>query len=180
LISPAESWRSQETLNRVPTLATITLTSVNGFADSLAISCANLPQYLTCRPVPGSTTLASGGSATVSLYLDTDSVLGYARNTSGPRPSRVPAPITWALVFAPVTLLGCARSRRHRKAGFRLLVFLLAILPLSLALAGCGELIISADIPPSVAPGTYMIPITATGAASGVSHTAHLTLQVAP
>jgi parallel beta-helix repeat protein len=175
LANPNVTIRSQH-----HTTTIVTLTSVNGFADSLAISCANVPQYLTCRPTPASFSLSANGSTAVSLYLDTDSVLGYARNIDGPRPSRVPAPITWALVFAPVTLLRCARSRRHRKAGFRLLMFLLAILPLSLALAGCGELIISADIPPSVAPGTYMIPITATGAASGVSHTAQLTLQVAP
>jgi hypothetical protein len=161
------------------TTTTLTLASVNGFADSLTISCANLPQYLTCRPTPGTASLSANGSATVSLYLDTDSVLGYARNTGTSFPSRVP-PIMWAFLVAPLTLLGCTRSRRHGKPGVRLLMFALAVLPLSLALAGCGQLIISAEIPPSVAPGTYIIPITATGAASGVSHTAQLTLQVTP
>lgn len=161
------------------TTTTVTLASMNGFTDTLAISCANLPQYLTCRPTPASTSLTANGSTTVSLYLDTDSVLGYARNTGTSFPSRVP-PITWAFLFAPLTLLGCTRSRRHGKPCVRLLMFALAVLPVSLALAGCGELIISAEIPPSVAPGTYTIPITATGAVSGISHTAQLTLQVTP
>jgi hypothetical protein len=161
------------------TTTTLTLASVNGFADSLTISCANLPQYLTCRPTPGTASLSANGSATVSLYLDTDSVLGYARNTGTSFPSRIP-PITWAFLVAPLTLLGCTRSRRHGKPGVRLLMFALAVLPLSLALAGCGQLIISAEIPPSVAPGTYIIPITATGSVSGISHTAQLTLQVTP
>jgi hypothetical protein len=175
LASPTITIRTQH-----HTTTTVTLASLNGFADSLAITCSKLPQYLTCRPTPNPATLAANGTTAVSLYLDTDAVLGYARNTAPTTPSRHPSPISWALLFAPLSLFAGARYQRKAKPALRLLVALLAILPLSLALAGCGEIIIPADIPPSVAPGTYVIPITATGATTGVSHTAQLTLQVTP
>lgn len=161
------------------TTTTLTLASVSGFADTLAISCANLPQYLTCRPTPGSAVLVANGSTQVSLYLDTDSVLGYAHNSIGPLPGRL-ASIACAFLFAPLALFGCTRGRNRGKLGIGLVVLVLALLPLSLALAGCGEIILPAEIPPSVAPGTYIIPITATGAVSGISHSAQLTLQVTP
>ncbi len=52
------------------TTTTVTLTSVNGFADSLALTCANLPQYVTCQPTPSTAALAANGTSTVSLYLE--------------------------------------------------------------------------------------------------------------
>ena len=162
------------------TTTVVTLTSLNGFADALAISCGNLPQYLTCRPTSGSAVLAANGSTQVSLYLDTDSVLGYAHNSVSPLPGRLQPRIVCALLFAPLALFGCTRGGNRGKLGIRLVVLVLALFPLSLALVGCGEIIIPAEIPPSVAPGTYVIPITATGAVSGISHTAQLTLQVTP
>ena len=50
--------------------------------------------------------------------------------------------------------------------------------PIILALTSCGGSII---IPiPSAGPGIYTIPITATGATTGLIHTAQLTLVVTP
>jgi hypothetical protein len=49
-----------------------------------------------------------------------------------------------------------------------------------MALTGCGTLIFPIDIPPSVAPGTYTIPITATGTTTNLTHTAQLTLTITP
>ena len=154
---------------------TLTLASLGGFADTLAITCANLPTYVTCRPTPSSASLAANATTSVSLYLDTDSVLGYARNTAPP--TRSPFPIAWAFLFAPVSLCA-AFLRRNRRP--RLFLLLLAMLPLSLALAGCGEIIFPYDPPPSAAPGTYIIPITATGATTNITHNAQLTLVITP
>lgn len=163
------------------TTTTLTLAGINGFADSLAIACANLPQYVTCQPKPTPASLPANGMASVSLYLDTDSVLGYARLTTPAPPARHPASISFALIFAPFSLFGALTlSRKSRRASLRLLALLLALLPLSLTLSGCTTIIDAYDPPPFAAPGTYTIPITATGAATHLSHTANLTLTITP
>jgi hypothetical protein len=180
LASPSITIQTQHHLT-----TTVTVTSLNGFADSLTLTCANLPTYLTCRPTPAIATLAvANGTATVSLYLDTNSVLGYARNTPTSSPGRSPSPITWALLLSPFGLFaGLAPWSRRRLQGhpcLRLLILVLAILPLSLTLSGCGPFVFRAYIPPSVGPGTYTIPITATDAATGLGHTAQLIVTVTP
>ena len=48
---------------------------------------------------------------------------------------------------------------------------------LSFALGACGSNI---SLIPAAAPGTYIIPITATGATTNISHSANLTLIVTP
>jgi parallel beta-helix repeat protein len=70
-----------------------------------------------------------------------------------------------------------AGVQSHR---LRLFLLLFALIPASLTLAGWGEIITPYDVPPSASPGTYIIPITATGAATGIAHTASLTLTVTP
>jgi hypothetical protein len=55
-----------------------------------------------------------------------------------------------------------------------------ALIPASLIFTGCGEIIYPYDVPPSATPGTYTIPITATGASTGLAHTAQLTLIITP
>jgi len=184
LASPAITLRTQH-----HTTTTLTLASLNGFADSLAITCANLPQYVTCQPTPSTAALTVNGTTTVSLYLDTDSVLGYARNTPPTGlPGRRTSPIALA-VLLPFGLFGCfglaafsraSRKARRATAHLRLLALLLALLPLSLALSGCTDIIDAYDPPPSAVPGTYTIPIIATGAATHVIHIANLTLTITP
>lgn len=161
---------------------TVTLTSVNGFADSLALTCANLPAYLTCRVTPTTATLTPNGTTTASLYLDTDSVLGYARMNAPPPLGNPPAsPINLALLLSPFTLFAAFAARNSRRpTHLRLFALLLATIPISLALTGCGTIIFPIDIPPSVAPGTYIIPITAIGTTTNLTHTAQLTLTITP
>jgi hypothetical protein len=68
----------------------------------------------------------------------------------------------------------------RRRTRLRLFLLLFALIPASLALSGCGEIIYPYDVPPSAAAGTYTIPITATGAATGRTHVVNLTLQITP
>jgi hypothetical protein len=179
-IALASSTLSIQTQHHLTT--TVTLTSLNNFADSLAITCTNLPPYVTCRPTPVLAALASNGTTTVSLYLDTDSTLGYARGHAGPL-AQTPSPIHLALLLSPFGFLASLLLRRRkatRRIGLRLGVLLLATLTMTFALVGCGNDIFPYDIPASVAPGTYTIPITATGNVTGISHTAQLVLTVTP
>ena len=85
LASPSIAIKTQHHLT-----TTLTLASINGFADSLALTCANLPTYVTCTPTPNPAPLTANASTTVSLYLDTDSVLGYARTHPASRPGSPP------------------------------------------------------------------------------------------
>jgi hypothetical protein len=159
----------------------VTLTSIGAFADTLTLTCGNLPRYITCILTPNPATLTADAAATVSLYLDTDSILGSGGSASiqpnphmkGPFPA---SPINLALLVSPFSLLALLRSRRRTIPSLALLAIL--ALPLALALTACGGSIVNPV--PSAAPGIYTIPITATGNTTTISHTAQLTLTVTP
>jgi hypothetical protein len=174
LASPTVTIETQHHLT-----TSLVLTSLNSFADTLTLTCANLPTYVTCQPTPNPAPLAANGSTTVSLYLDTDSVLGYALNH---RPSLPGDPTSsrfnLALLITPVGLFAGLAAFSRRRTRLRLLLVFLALIPASLSVVGCGEIIYPYDPPPSAVPGTYIIPITATGAATGITHTAQLTLII--
>jgi parallel beta-helix repeat protein len=153
---------------------TATLASINSFADNLALTCANLPAHLTCTFTPNKATLTASATTTVSLTLDT------ASPTSASNQSRT-SHLTLALLLSPATLFFGIGTFRKRRTPLRLLLLLLALLPMTLTLGGCGVVTIP-TVPrlSSVAPGTYTIPITATGAGTGLTHTTQLTLTVTP
>ena len=180
LASPTLTIQTQHHLT-----TTVTLTSLNGLADSIALSCNNPPTYVTCRFTPSPVNLSTNGSSTISLYIDTDSVLGYAHVQPSPAP-RVPptSPIKLALLLSPFGLFAVFATRSPRssrsRSHFRLLMLLLAAIPLATALTGCGSLIYPYKIPASVTPGTYTIPIAASGATTGITHIANLTLRITP
>ena len=167
------------------TTTIVTLTSLNAFADTLTLACANPPAYITCKFTPGPASLAANGTATVSFYVDTDSIPGYALNQPAPPPRNSPTlPLNFAFLMSPVGLLAGVIVFPKRSSGtrhlLRLLALTLAFLPLSLTLTGCTTIKFPYTAPPSAAPGTYTLPITATGTTTGISHTAQVTLTITP
>jgi len=167
------------------TTTTVTLTSLNAFADTITLACPNPPAYITCKFTPGPAPLAANGTTAVSLYVDTDSVLGYALNHPAPAPRNSPTlPLNFALLLSPVGLLAGLIVFPKRTPGTRhllhLLALTLAVLPLALTLTGCTTIEFPYSAPPSAAPGTYTLPITVTGTTTGISHTAQVTLTVTP
>jgi Big-like domain-containing protein len=89
------------------TTTTVTLTSLNALADTITLACANPPAYITCKFTPGPAPLVANGTTTVSLYVDTDSVLGYALDHPAPAPRNSPTlPLNFALLLSPAGLLG--------------------------------------------------------------------------
>jgi len=167
------------------TTTTVTLTSLNALADTITLACPNPPAYITCKFTPGPAPLAANGTTVVSLYVDTDSVLGYALNHPAPAPRSYPTlPLNFALLLSPVGLLAGLIVFPKRTSGTRhllnLLALTLAVLPLALTLIGCTTIAFPYNVPPSAAPGTYTLPITATGTTTGISHTAQVTLTVTP
>lgn len=159
------------------TTTTVTLASVGAFADSVALSCGNAPQYVTCIFTPQPAALAANATATVSFYLDTDSVVGgYGRSgplararSSSARRARM------ELLFAPMGLLAAFGLWRRRRAAGILSVGI-CMLAGALALSSCAANHVVGV--PSVTPGTYVIAVTATGEATHTTHTANLTLTV--
>jgi len=158
------------------TTTSVTLTSLGNFVDNIAIVCGNLPAYVTCIFSPSPAPLTGNGTAAVSFYLDTDSILGGSGSLAAP-----PTSIRLALLLSPftlLTLLTASRRARSTHRPMRLLLVAILTLPSALLFTACGANVI---IPiPGAAPGTYTIPITATGAASGIAQTASLTLQITP
>jgi hypothetical protein len=173
LSSPAITLRTYQ-----HTTTTVMLTPIGIFSDSLTLTCVSPPVYVTCILTPNPAAITGSGTATVSFYIDTDSILG-GDGLSGPLSAsrgQRPSPIGLALLLPSFgALVGLAGRRRRRV--WPLLIAIL-ILPAMLALASCGGNVITAI--PSAAPGTYIIPVTATGAATGLTHTVQLTLTVTP
>ena len=124
---------------------------------------------------PAAATLTANGSATVSFYIDTDSIIGGDARNEGMQ--RRVAPL-FALL-SPMGLFALLAVRRRRRVSRRLLLALAVVsIPLALAVDGCGASVI---IPvPSTPPGVYTIPVTGTGATTGITHAANLTLTVTP
>jgi hypothetical protein len=181
LASPSVTVATQSSVT-----SSVALSSMNGFADTVNLSCGSLPTYITCSLTPSAAPLAANGAAASVLYIDTDSVLGYARNNYGPL-GPVSSPFNLALMLSPMGLFaGIAvfptrRSKRCPRIRLFVLLLLVAI-PMTLAFNGCASpsVIPVGGTPLSAATGTYTIPITATGSTTGISHTVNLTLTVTP
>jgi hypothetical protein len=149
------------------TTTSVMFASAGNFNDTLALSCTNAPAFVTCIFTPTQASLTAQGSATVSLYIDTDSILGAdSRKNLGGQSRYTPAPTSrfplhLALLILPAGIIAATRRSRRRTASLWLPLLLLS-LPLAFAISGCGGDIITPV--PSTAPGTYDIGITAKGA----------------
>jgi hypothetical protein len=143
----------------------VTLASAGDFSDQLTLKCGNAPVDVTCIFTPAPASLVANGSATVSFYIDTDSIVG-GDTLNGPLTS----PLLLMSPFGLVALLGWRRRR-----GLRVWV-VLAVVALGVASGGCGGSTITAV--PSTPPGVYTISVTGTGATSGITRSAQLTLTV--
>ncbi len=151
----------------------ITLTSENGYTDTMALGCSSLPFSVTCSFSQNDVTLNANGTATVALTVDTNSPLvggGQAKN-------EMPGPhggVLAAFVLPGSALFGFGFWRfRKRHAVLRVLAIVAMLAGTTLLMNGCGGLSLN-----SAKAGTYVIQITATGEKTSVSHVADLTVQV--
>ena len=169
-LTPASASMTVETLHHAPD--TMALASLGTFADTVALSCTNLPAYASCTFAPSTATLTAGAKATMVLTLDTSVIHNFYAHVQSD-----PAPFTLATTFplTLLTLLGLRRplSRPSRGNARRRLTLLAAMLPL-LTFTGCG----AGKYPDHTPPGTYQINVVATAATTGISHTAQITLVV--
>jgi hypothetical protein len=159
------------------TTTSVTLTSLLNFSGNISLSCASPPPYVTCLFTPNPAVMTANGTTTVSLYIDTDYVLGYARNEARGWFGGGGLRVALGLLLMPFGAFAVMR-KRYGGSTFRPLVLPGVVLPVALALVSCG----SSVRPASTPPGTYIVPITATGTPTGgsvpITHAEALTLVV--
>ena len=169
----------------------VTLTSVDGFIDTVGFSCSGLPEGVGCSFAPGALTPAAGGTATTVM-----TITGTADGTNVPNgsfgslrppstifgttpgnPSTPLSSLVLAWTMLPIGFTGSAASLllgfKRRKTGSRTPVrsalWLVPLLLFMAGLAGCG------------APNNYRIytvTITATDSTYAIPVTQSTTVQL--
>ena len=152
---------------------TVTLTSIDGFADSIGLGCASLPPGVTCHFSAISAALAANGTATAQLTIDTNNPL--TGGTSAMNSHAGNRSTYLAGLFLPFSLFFGWMFWRFRKryAAVLTVVLLLVLSGAAMLVTGCGGFTSS-----SAKPGTYVIQVTGTGANSNVIHYQNVTLTI--
>jgi len=146
----------------------LTIASVQGFADTLQLGCLGLPTSATCTFSSDTTALAANGTATVQVTIDTGNPLG-----AGAEASVATTKSNVMLCFLPVGLLaGIALFRKRRRALLGLLLLIIGITA-TLGTTGCAGLTVN-----STPAGTYSFKVTANGQQTGATQSQTMTLIV--
>ena len=156
------------------TTFSLTVTPVGLFSGTVTLGCGPLPEHATCRiKQPKVMLTTAGGAQTVSVYLDTSDVIGYASNEPGLL-ARRGGEILSAVLLLPF-FAGCGLARRkHGSMTMKRLVLMAAVFyAVALGSTGC-----SGKYPASVAPGDYTLNFTGSSNTPPVSQTAALQLTV--
>lgn len=153
---------------------TITLNSISGFSDKVALGCVGQPAGVNCHFSNISLPLAANGSATAQLTIDTDDPLGGGTSAMNKQPGK--ANVALAGLFLPFSLLlGCIVFRfRKRNAHLLSMVLVLVLTGAAMLATGCGASFTQS----TAAPGTYIIQITGVGTQSNVTQYQNITLIV--
>jgi hypothetical protein len=146
----------------------VTLTSLQGFSDTLQLGCLGLPFAATCTFSTPQVKLAANGVATVQLIVDTGDPLGAGstaklerRQTSG------------ILLCLLPCLLGIGLGARRKKFKASTLLLLVCMVAMTLSAVGCSGLKVN-----GTPAGTYTFKVTASGTGSGATVSQTMTLTV--
>jgi sugar lactone lactonase YvrE len=147
---------------------TVTLTSLQGFSDTLQLGCLGLPYAATCTFSTPQVSLNANGTSTVQLIVDTGDPLGAGstaklerRQTSG------------VLLCLLPCLLGIGLGARRRKFKASTLLLLVCMVAMTLTASGCSGLQVN-----GTPAGTYTFKVTASGKSSGATVSQTMTLTV--
>lgn len=151
---------------------TVTLSSIDGFTDTIGLGCASLPAGVTCHFSAISAALTANGTATAKLTIDTNNPLsgGSAMNSHAGNQRTYLAGL-----FLPFSLFFGWMFWRFRKRHQAVLaiVLLMVLSGAAMLVTGCGGFTSS-----SATPGTYVIQVTGTGINSNVIHYQNVTLTI--
>ncbi len=155
-----------------PGAASLQVSSLNGFAGSVSLSCGgNVPIYYTCGLSPSSATLAAGGLAGSALTLTPIRHTAALHVPTRPGEREAPRILITLAALALVSFAGVRRRARMLRA---------VSLSLLLIAVACGVTACGGDSAiPGTPPGPYALTITATSnGATPVVHTLNVTANV--
>jgi Bacterial Ig-like domain (group 3) len=141
----------------------VSVASLQGFNQPLALTCSGLPANATCSLSPASLPNGQGGAKLVI-------------QTAAPHEAEAASVSVSAFVFGAFTLLLLPGWRRRRGLLVGLSPLLLAACAV-IAMAGCGA---QNQVTGGTPPGTYQVAVTAATAGTGttLAHSAVVTLTV--
>jgi len=152
---------------------TVTLTSSNGFADTIGLGCASLPAAVNCHFSNVSVNLAANAIQTLQLTIDTNNPLSGGASAKTSHTGDGGAYL--AGVFLPFSaLFGWVFWRfRKRHTAFLTMALVLLLSGAAMLATGCGGFTQS-----SAVPGTYVIQVTGAGANSDIIRYQNVTLTI--
>lgn len=153
------------------TQTTVTGTSVGAYIGTLNLSNGQLPTHATLSFDPTTLALTAGSTTSSTISINTGDLPPGVNKAQIWRPAygfRLPVALA-AIGALPIFLL-----RRRR---LPVLLAIIAAVSLLASSTGCTNIYHPFN---SVAPGTYIIPITATDSATQTTQSANLTLIITP
>jgi sugar lactone lactonase YvrE len=154
-------------------LVNVTISSNDGYADTVGLGCASLPANVNCHFATDTIALAANGSQTVQLTIDTNNPLGGGSSAMNSFTGN--RGFALAGIFLPGGLVfGCIfwRARKRNRAVFSAVLALL--LSSAILVSGC-----SGGFSQSRAtPGTYVMQVTGIGVKSNFSNYQNVTLTI--
>ena len=156
----------------------LTITPLNGFANTVTLSCSGLPSASTCVFSPVTVTPLNGAVATSTLQIQTEAASGTNSSLHEPDLQSRSSRIAYAFVLPGLLAfagLGAVR-KRSGLAGLRILGFMALLAASGVGLTSCAARYNYFHKPPAanpgIAAGTYTITIAAY-ASNGTSVTSH-------
>jgi large repetitive protein len=150
---------------------TLTLTSVKDFTDTFSLGCLGLPQNATCTFSKDQMELPAGSVQTLTVTVDTNSVLLSAVQARLERRSGSNS-IALACSLPGIFALGFLALRARRSGFTQSLIVVCGLCVVALGLSGCGS--IQSNGTP---PGTYNFVVNAKGR-TGVSQFVDMTMTI--
>jgi sugar lactone lactonase YvrE len=150
----------------------VTLSSVKGFSDTLALGCLGLPFAATCTFSQDVVQLSADGKVVVHVVVDTGSPL----TAGGQAQARTKSPFAVSpatLCSLPGALLAALLLRKRKGLHIPSLLLTLIIASFAMELTGCGAIQIN-----GTPPGTYAVKVSAAGKQTGITQTQDITVAV--
>jgi large repetitive protein len=157
------------------TTVTATLSSRNGFTDTIGLGCASLPAAVTCHFSSISEALKAGAVDKVQLTIDTNNPLSGGTTSAANSHTDGQASYLAGVFFPLAGVFGWLlwRHRRRHAMLFHAGVLFLLVSSAALLVTGCGGFTQN-----SAAPGTYVIQVVGVGANSNMTQSQNVTLTI--
>jgi large repetitive protein len=154
----------------------VTLTSNNGFTDTIGLGCGSLPAGVTCQFSVPSVALAANGTQTAQLIIDTNNPLSGGTTAMNSRTGNRGASLAGlSLLSLPFSALLGLIVWRFRKRHTTVFTTILALILSGAAMlvSGCNGISLS-----SATPGTYVIQVIGVGTTTGDNNYQNVTVTI--